>query len=277
MKVNSETKICLGIGDPIKQSIGPIIYNKVYQELGIDDRFVYLSCLVKAENIGDFIKGMRAMGIRGATCTMPHKEIVMQHLNKIDEHAQAIGAVNTVVNDDGVLIGYNTDWIGAVKPLEEITELKDKKAAVIGAGGAAKAFAYGLTRAGCDVTIYNRTAEKAHVLAEKFECKYAPLANQAEIKHADIVCNATSIGFIGQEDQTPIDTAHLGSNQIVFDAVYSPLETKLLKEAAGKGAQVVSGLEMYLYQGYEQVKLYTGREAPKEAMRRFVMELKNAK
>ncbi len=277
MRVNSTTKICLGIGDPIKQSIGPIIYNKVYKELGIDDQFIYLSCLVKAENIEDFIKGVRAMGIRGATCTMPHKEIVMPYLDKIDEHAQAIGAVNTVVNDDGVLTGYNTDWVGAVKPLEAITELKGKKVAVIGAGGAAKAFVYGLTHKGCDVTIYNRTPEKAKVLAEKFNCKYASLSEQENIKNADIVCNATSVGFVGQEDQMPIDVSDITPDQIVFDAVYSPIETVLLKEAEKVGAQTISGIEMYLSQGYEQVKLYTGHDAPEQAMRNFVMELRNAK
>ncbi len=277
MRINSSTKICMGIGDPIKQSIGPIIYNKVYAELGIDDQFIYLSSLVKAEGIEDFIKGARAMGLRGITCTMPHKESVMPLLDKIEEGAEKIGAVNTIVNDDGVLSGYNTDWVGALKPLKKITELNGKKAAVIGAGGAAKAFVYALTSEGADVTIYNRTLDKAKALAERFGCDYAALKEQREIKNADIVCNATSIGFIGQEDQIPIDIANIHSNQIVFDAVYSPLETQLLKEATSKGATTISGIEMYLNQGYEQVRLYTGHEAPEKAMRNFVMELRNAK
>lgn len=279
MRINSSTKICMGIGDPIKQSIGPIIYNKVYEELGIDDKFLYVSCRVKTEDIGDFIKGARAMGLRGITCTMPHKESVMQHLDEIEDGAKKIGAVNTIVNDDGKLTGYNTDWIGALKPLQSVIELDGKKAVVIGAGGAAKAFVQALTNAGCDVTIYNRTVEKAKTLAERFNCQYSSLDEQSEIKNADIVCNATSIGFAGKdaENELPFNAENLISAQIVFDAVYSPLETPLLKAAAKAGAKTISGIEMYLYQGFEQVKLYTGYEAPKEAMRKFVMEVMNAR
>lgn len=279
MRINSSTKICVGIGDPIKQSIGPVIYNKVYKELGIDDKFLYVSCQVKAEDIGDFIKGARAMGLRGITCTMPHKESVIQHLDEIEAGAKKIGAVNTIVNDDGKLTGYNTDWVGALKPLQNITDLQGKTAAIIGAGGAAKAFVQALTSEGCKVTIYNRTVDKAKILAERFNCEYESLDNQDKIKQADIICNATSIGFRGKdaEDQLPIKAENIDSHQIVFDAVYSPLETPLLKAAAAAGAQTISGIEMYLYQGFEQVKLYTGYEAPKESMRKFVMELVNAK
>lgn len=275
--LSSKTKLCVGIGDPIKQSIGPIVYNKAYEQLGVSDEFVYLSFLIKADDIEDFIKGVRAMGLRGITCTMPHKEIVMPHLDKIDEHAEKIGAVNTVVNDDGVLTGYNTDWIGAVKPLKNVTELKGKNVAVIGAGGAAKAFVYGLTKEGCEVTIYNRTIEKAKDLAERFNCDYRSLDNQSGIKDADIVCNATSVGFVGQDAEMPIGPENLSSNQIVFDAVYSPLKTELLKYAESIGAKIIYGSEMYLHQGFEQIKLYTGHDAPEEAMRSFVMELINAK
>lgn len=277
MRINSTTKICLGIGDPIKQSIGPIIYNKVYKELGIDNQFIYLSCLVKSNDIEDLVKGVRAMGIRGVTCTMPHKEIIMPHLDKIDDHAEQIGAVNTVVNDNGVLTGYNTDWVGATKALKAVTDLKGKKVAIIGAGGAAKAFAYGLTHEGCEVTIYNRTVAKAKALAERFNCKYSSLNEQSNIKNVDIVCNATSLGFIGNENQLPIERENLAPNQIVFDAVYSPLKTEFLKAAESFGARIVYGTEMYLYQGFEQVKLYTGHDAPQETMRSFVMELINAK
>jgi shikimate dehydrogenase len=279
MRINSSTKICMGIGDPIKQSIGPIIYNKIYEKLGIDDEFLYISCKIKAEDIGDFIKGARAMGLRGITCTMPHKESVMQYLDEIEEGAKKIGAVNTIVNDEGKLTGYNTDWIGALRPLQKVTDLAGKKAAVIGAGGAAKAFVQALTSSGCDVKIYNRTIEKAQILAERFNCEYASLEDQSDLNETEIICNATSVGFVGKEaeGQLPIDQANLNSQQIVFDAVYSPLETPLLKAAQEAGAQTISGIEMYLYQGLEQVKLYTGQDAPEEAMRNYIMELMNAR
>lgn len=279
MRINSSTKICMGIGDPIKQSLGPVLHNIGYGALGIDDKFVYVSSRVKPEALKDFMNGARAMGLRGITCTLPHKEAVMEYLDEIDDDAQKIGAVNTIVNNEGILKGYNTDFIGVIKPLKSITGLKGKKAAVIGAGGAAKAFIYGLITEGCEVTVYNRTTDKAKALAERFNCAYSPLDEQSGIKNADIVCNASSVGLAGSKmaDKSPVDADKLSSNQIVFDAVYAPLETKLLKDAKVVGANIIHGTEMLLYQGDAQFKLYTGYDAPEQEMRKALMEKLNAK
>ncbi|HEX5456299.1 MAG TPA: 3-phosphoshikimate 1-carboxyvinyltransferase [Candidatus Saccharimonadales bacterium] len=262
-------KICMVIGDPIKHSLSPDIHNLGYRELGIDDEFVYEARRVKPDNVGSFIEQIKNRDIRGVSLTMPHKELVIPFLDSIDPIAEKIGAVNTIVQENGILRGYNTDWIGAVEPLRRITELKEKKAAIIGGGGTAKAFAYGLTRAGCDVTIYNRTVDKARLLAERFGCKYADLQAIEEIKDCDIICNTTSVGM--DEDKSPINPSLLQSGQIVYDVVYSPLKTRLLKDAEKSGAKTISGIEMLLEQAFAQFRLFTGKDAPEEIIRKSII------
>jgi shikimate dehydrogenase len=263
-------KICMVIGNPIKHSLSPDIHNLGYKALGIDNDFKYEARRVKSEDIGNFIEQAKTGNIRGVSLTMPHKELVLPFLDSIDPIAESIGAVNTIVQENGILRGYNTDWIGAVKPLERITGLKGKKAAIIGAGGAAKAFAYGLTRAGCEVTIYNRTVEKAKLLAERFNCNYASLEAVEGIKDSDIICNTTSVGM--DEDKSPIDSSLLSRGQIVYDVVYSPLKTRLIKDAENAGAKTITGIEMLLEQAFAQFMLFTGKDAPEETVRKTILE-----
>src|SRR3989344_3011268 len=154
-------KICLSIGYPIKISKSPLMHNTGYKKLGIDDQFIYLSAEVKPKDLKMAIDGARAFGIRGISVTMPYKEKVMKYLDKIDTEAKIIGAVNTIVNNDGVLTGFNTDSTGAIMALEKKTNLKGKKVALIGAGGAARAIVYGLTRKGAIVKIFNRSLDNA--------------------------------------------------------------------------------------------------------------------
>jgi shikimate dehydrogenase len=267
MNITSKTKICMVIGDPIEHSLGPQKYNTVYQKLGIDDEFVYVACRVKISDVADFIKGVRAMDIRGISCTIPHKVEVMKYLDKIDPVAARIGAVNTIVNDDGVLTGYNTDWLGAVIPLERVTPLKGKTVALLGAGGAARAIAYGVKERGAELTIYNRTPEKARELADAVGVKVGLIDAMDDIKQADIIINATSVGMQPNEAETPLDKQYITGKQVVLDAVYVPYETRLLREAKQQGAQVVHGSEMLLHQGIAQFKLYTGRDVPEDMMR----------
>jgi shikimate dehydrogenase len=256
------------IGHPITHSLSPEMHNAGYKALGID--FVYVASDVVVEAIPDFIKGVRAMGIRGVSCTLPHKLEVMPYLDEIDPVAEKIGAVNTIVNEGGKLIGYNTDWLGVVAPLEKLVSLKGKKVAVLGAGGAARAAVYGLVNRGADVTIYNRTAQKAEALAREFGCYAASLPGE-EIKTTDIIFNATSLGLHPDEDKTPLSDTLITSRHLVFDAVYNPYETRLLREAKARGAQVIHGAEMFVYQGVAQFKLYTGHEAPVDEMRQVVL------
>ena len=263
-------KICLSIGYPIKTSNSPSLHNAGYKKLGIDDEFIYLRAEVKPKDLKMAIDGVRGLGIRGVSVTMPHKQEVMKFLDKIDIEARRIGAVNTIVNTNGKLTGFNTDSIGAIVALEKKTNLKGKKVAVIGAGGAARAIVYGLKKKGSIVKIFNRTLDHAKVLSKEFGCEYGDLNSLEQLASLDIIINATSVGM--NEDKSPVDKKFLNKNQIIFDAVYSPKETKLIKDAKEKGAKVVYGYEMLLYQGVEQFRLYTGFDAPIEAMREVLVK-----
>lgn len=269
MSDNSLTKICLSIGYPIKSSKSPSLHTIGYKALGIEEKFVYLRAEVKPENLKMAVDGIRGLSMRGVSVTMPHKQEIMKYLDKIDETAEKIGAVNTVVNDDGVLTGFNTDWIGAINALKQKTEINDKKVAVIGAGGAAKAIVFGIIKKMGKVKIFNRTKEKAEEIAKEFGCEFGGLDEISEIKDFDIIVNSTSVGM-GNAEESPVDKSLIHENQIVFDVVYNPKETKFLREAKEKGAIVVYGTDMLLYQGVEQFKLYTGLEAPIDEMRNFM-------
>jgi shikimate dehydrogenase len=269
MKITAKTKICMVIGDPIEHSLSPQMHNAGYEALHIDNQFVYVACHVDVKHIENFITGVRAMRIRGISCTIPHKIAIMPYLDEIDETAKKIGAVNTIVNEDGKLIGYNTDWLGILTPLEKITKLKDKTIALIGAGGAARAIAYAVTKQNAKLTIYNRTFEKAKKLADEFESTALSLNQIENIKYANIIINATSVG-LKNKNETIVPKQYITKNQIIFDAVYGH-ETKILKDAKEKGAKTISGIDMLLYQGLAQFKLFTGLDAPVEAMKKVLL------
>lgn len=270
--ISGKTKICMVIGDPIQHSLSPKMHNAAFEALGIDNEFVFVASQVKPEDLSDFVKGVRTMGIRGLACTIPHKTAIIKYLDYMDEVAQKIGSVNTVVNDGGILKGYNTDWLGVTGPLEKITSLDDKTVALIGAGGAARAVAYAVMKKGAKLTIYNRSLEKAERLAKEFGGKALSLHHLEKIKDADIIFNATPLGMYPNEDKTPIPNELMRKNQIVFDAVYTPFETKLLRDAKSKGAQIISGVEMFVKQGAAQFKLYTGFDAPVDAMKKVLVK-----
>lgn len=257
------------IGDPINHSLSPNMHNFGYIALGVYKDNLFIPVRVKNKNLKKFIEAVETLGINGISVTSPYKETIIKYLDGLEEDAKKIGAVNTIINEGGKLIGYNTDWIGAVVPLEKRTNLKGKKVAVLGAGGAAKAVVFGLTKKGAKVKIYNRTLRKAKLLADQYNCEFGSLSNLKEVKDMDIIINATSIGM--NEDKSPLDKKYISKGQIVFDCVYSPLKTKLLKDAKSKGALVILGTEMLLYQAAEQFRLYTGVDAPVEAMRKFLL------
>ncbi len=267
--ITALTKICMVIGAPIEQSLSPQMHNAGYKALGIDDKFVYVATHVRIENIEDFIKGVRAMNIRGISCTFPHKLAVIPYINEIDETAKKIGAVNTIVNENGKLIGYNTDWLGILKPLEKVTILQNKTVAVLGAGGAARAIAYAVTNKQAKLFIFKRTLGKAKTLAEEFGADAYSMDEIEKIKSADIVINATTVG-LHEKNKTPLEKGLINSNHIIFDIVYGDKETQLIRDAKEKGAQTISGIEMLLYQGVEQFKLYTGHDAPVDVMRKVL-------
>ncbi|MDE2590954.1 MAG: shikimate dehydrogenase [Patescibacteria group bacterium] len=258
------------IGDPVEHSISPQMHNACYKALGIDKEFIFLAAHVSPQNLEHAIQGIRALGIHAVTITIPHKTAVIGLLDAIDPIAEKIGAVNTIVNKNGKLTGFNTDWIGIDKSLKKIINLKNKKAAILGAGGAARAAICTAKKVGAQVYIFNRTAENAKMLAEEFQTEYDSIDKIESILTCDVIINTTSVGL--NSDETPIPSDAIRKEQIVFDIIYTPFETQLLKLAKGKGACVIHGTDMLLYQAIAQFNIYTGRSAPEEVMRKAIIE-----
>lgn len=266
-----QKKVCMIMGNPVDHSLSPLIHNVGYKALGIDGEYEYLSKRVRPQEIEKFIREVRKKQILGVSCTVPNKEAVIPFLEEIDETAQKIGAVNTITNQNGTLKGHNTDWIGAVKAISTVTEIKSKKIAIIGAGGTSKALIFGLLRSGAHVIIYNRSIIKAKSLAVQFACEFRSLSEMSDLSDIDVICNATPVGM-NNPNLSPVPKDLILDKHIVFDAVYSPYTTKLLNDAKQKGATIVHGTEMLLEQAYAQFKLFTGVDAPKKAMKAALMD-----
>jgi shikimate dehydrogenase len=237
-----------------------------YAALGLP--FAYVP--FEVEDLAASLAGMRALGIRGLGVSHPFKQEVMPLLDAIDPVAARIGAVNTIVNEgrDG-LRGHNTDWLGAVKALEEVTTLEGTRVLVLGAGGAARAVAFGLRERAARVTIANRDRAKADAVAADTGAESTGFGEAERAAAYDVVVNATTIG---QRDQGPASTASpvpaaaLRPGLVVMDIVYKPVRTPLLEIAAGRGAVAVHGGRMLLHQAAAQFELYTGERAPLDAM-----------
>jgi shikimate dehydrogenase len=235
------------------------VHNAAYAALGLDYTFVCFG----VEDVPSAIAAMRALGIRGMNVSMPHKQAVIPHLDALDETARAIGAVNTINHVDGRLTGYNTDCVGAVRALEEITTLLDQRIALLGAGGAARAIAYGLREAGARVTVFNRTAEKAQ--ARDFGLAFGGTLADFDAAAFDGVVNATAAGFRAP-DVNPI-AGQLAPHLFVMDAAFIPVRSRLIRDAEELGCRTSDGTRMLLHQFRGQIELYTGgHEAPMDAM-----------
>ncbi len=247
-------KIYGGIGNPMSESKGYIIHNALFKENKLNS--VYLNLLVG--DLREFIKKISSL-LSGFSVTMPHKQQIIKYIYEMDPIAKKIGAVNTVINKNGKLIGYNTDITGAINAIEEKTEIKNKNIVILGAGGAARAIALGILEKKGKLTILNRTVKKAEALAKEFNCSFGSLNKFEKIK-ADILINTTSVGMHPNIDETPIN-AKLVKNMVVFDAIYNPEKTRLLQEAEKNNCATISGREMFLNQAAGQFKLWTGKEA----------------
>ncbi len=249
------------LGHPVRHSLSPAMHNAAFRQQDINA--VYLAFDVT--DLRDALKGVKALHIKGLSVTIPHKEEIIAHLDHIDPVASRIGAVNTVVNRQGILHGYNTDWIGAIAALEEVTTLQGKKALVLGAGGSARAVCMGLREKHCAIHIANRTRERAERLASECGASWSGL-DGVEGLEADILINTTSVGMSPNEDAIPVQPDVLSHVETVMDLVYSPAETRLLREARTRDIAVVSGLRMLLHQAAAQFELWTGRSAPADLM-----------
>jgi 3-dehydroquinate dehydratase / shikimate dehydrogenase len=272
-EINKETKLYGIIGNPVSHSMSPAIHNASFIEKGLNNVYVPL----KIANIGTFMKECRRMDFQGFSVTIPHKESVLPFLNNIDHTAKKIGAINTIVNQDGKLTGYNTDCMAAIMGLEcSLKETNDtlsnKKISIIGAGGAARAVAFGLKEKGCDITIFNRTIERAEKLSHDVKCRFERFEELYKLD-SDILINTTPIGMFPDIDQTPIPKNILKEAMIVFDAIYNPVETRLLRDAKEKGCHTVNGLSMFINQAAEQFRLWTNIDPPVELMTNIVKEI----
>lgn len=269
--IDAKTKLCCVIGNPIAQSLSPQLHNSLYKAMGLN--FAFLAFQVS--DVKHAIAGFKALNVVGISVTIPHKLEVMKYLDDIDETAKSIGAVNTIVNKEGKLIGTNTDWLGAVKALEKKTHLSGKNVALLGAGGAARAVAYGLTKSKAKVSIFNRSLDKARQLRNIFNLAGAySLGETDKIADADIIVNTTSMGMIPNDKLTPIPMDCINSKQIVFDIIHTPTQTRLLKNAQKKKAVVIYGFEMLLYGAAKQFELYTEKKAPIGLMEKILKGIK---
>lgn len=263
-EVTARSSLCLVLGDPISHSLSPAMHNAGYRDAGVP--FIMAASHVVPASLPDAIRGVRALGVRGLAVTMPHKVEICALLDHLDPVAAAIGAVNTVVNSGGVLTGHNTDWEGIVRPLERRTPLQGKRVAVLGAGGAAQAAAYGCFSRGASVAIFNRTAQRAHAVAKATGAEVLSLSDVGELKRFDIVINTTSIGMGEASGESPVPPGILASGQIIFETIYHPSSTALVKIAEQAGATAIRGIEMFLAQGLAQFELHTGVKGPHAAM-----------
>ena len=279
MKISGTTKICGIIGDPVEHTLSPAMHNAAFKALRLD--FVYVAFKVEKEELRNAMSGVRSLGIHGLNVTMPHKNSIANYLDELDSTAKFIGTVNTVVNANGRLMGFNTDGMGALKALKENGVIPTgKKLVLFGAGGAANAIAFQAAQEVEKLVILNRTAEKAERLAETLGKKFNKwvVGNslsashiKEELKDSDILINATSVGMHPNIEQSPVRPELLRPDLCVMDIVYNPLETQLAKDAKACGAKVISGVEMLIYQGAASFEIWTNKHAPIKTMKRAIL------
>ncbi|XP_039690771.1 bifunctional 3-dehydroquinate dehydratase/shikimate dehydrogenase, chloroplastic isoform X2 [Medicago truncatula] len=281
-QIGPDTKVYGIVGKPVSHSKSPILFNEAFKTIGFDGVFVFLL----VDDLANFLRTYSSTDFVGFSVTIPHKEAALKCCDEVDPVAKSIGAVNCVVRrpTDGKLIGYNTDYVGAISAIEDglrgkhidsgtaVSPLAGKLFVVIGAGGAGKALAYGAKEKGARIVIANRTYDRARELADVIGGDALTL-NDLDNYHPEdgmILANTTSIGMQPKVDETPISKHALKFYSLVFDAVYTPKMTRLLKEAEESGATIVTGLEMFIGQAYRQYEHYTGLPAPKELFRKIM-------
>ena len=277
--INGRTKVCCLIGKPVSHSLSPVIHNAAFRELNLN--YIYVAFNVERDSLKTAIRGIKSLGIRGVNVTMPHKTEVIEYIDVVDDNAREIRAVNTIVNDNGILKGYNTDGIGALKAIKRFTSIEGRRILLIGAGGAGRAIATELSKYASELIILNRTVSKAAEIALKLSKKGYKVRGRGlnrriierEIKKVDLIINATPIGMKEVVSSSPVPKELLSPDMVVFDIVYEPLETELLQYAKSLGCLTIDGLWMLIYQAAEAFKLWTDKEAPIEVMRKAALEV----
>ncbi|MBZ5679734.1 MAG: shikimate dehydrogenase [Acidobacteriia bacterium] len=265
-QVDAATRVYGVAGDPVAHSLSPAIMNAAFRRENVNG--VYLA--LHAKLLKDLLTCVREIPIHGISVTMPYKESILSHLDNTDSHTTKIGACNTVVRaQDGNLYGFNTDAAGIVRPLERrLNTLEDARILVLGAGGAARAAVFGLKERGSEVYILNRSLASAKKLARQARARTIKRADLKKLAF-DVIINATPVGM-GNTRETPLQDKEINA-RFVFDMVYDPAETRLLKLAKERGAQIIPGIEMFVHQAARQFEIWTGKPAPWDEMLKVVL------
>lgn len=280
--INSDTKLCCLIGDPVVQSPSPGMHNNAFKSVNLN--FIYLSFRVTKEDLESAINGLRTLGVKGFNITIPHKEAALKLVDEVDKLSDDIGAINTVVNNDGKLFGINTDVEGFLSPLKEKEiNLKNKKSMILGAGGAARACIAGLIHEDCtDLVILNRDPKRATEMVSHlkkkldFDAKIGIMNKENLSKYIgdmDLIVNTTPIGMFPHVGVSPIPKKLLREDQIIYDIVYKPIKTKLIEHAESVGATVIHGYEMLASQAAISFNLWTNSDLHKGIMRRTALQI----
>ena len=263
-QVDVATRVYGVAGDPVSHSLSPIIMNTALRRENVNA--VYLA--LHAKSLKDLLTCVREIPIHGLSITMPHKEAILQYLDNTDSHTTKIGACNTVVRaQDGKLYGFNTDTAGVVRPLEQRIALEGARILVLGAGGAARAAVFGLKERGCEVFILNRTPAPAQKLARQAKARTIKRQDLRKLAF-DVIVNATPVGM-SNSSESPLNENEINA-KYAFDMVYDPPETRFLKTAKARGAQIIPGIEMFVHQAARQFEIWTGKPAPWDDMLRVV-------
>jgi 3-dehydroquinate dehydratase / shikimate dehydrogenase len=264
-QVDIATRVYGVAGDPIGHSLSPAIMNAAFRRENVNA--VYLA--LHAKTLKDLLNCVREIPIHGLSVTMPYKEAILPYLDNTDSHTTKIGACNTVVRaQDGKLYGFNTDTSGVVRPLERrLSTLQDAKILVLGAGGAARAAVFGLKERGAEVYILNRHAAAGQKLARRAHARSIKRTDLKKLAF-DVIINATPVGM-GHSRETPLQEKEINA-RFVFDMIYDPVETPLLKLAKQRGAQIIPGIEMFVHQAARQFEIWTGKPAPQDDMLQVV-------
>lgn len=265
--MNNTHSIFALFGNPVTHSLSPLMHRTAYEYMNVHADYVAF-CV---ENLEKAVEGVRGLNIQGVSVTIPFKTDILPWLDELDDTALKIGAVNTVRNDNGRLTGFNTDAAGLMQDLAEIMTMEGKRIVILGAGGAARSAVYGGLREGAQVIICNRTSAKGERLADEFHCSFRPFSELSHIE-ADILVNTTSVGMSPATEQSPVKADILKRFACVVDIIYNPFKTRLLKDAEAAGCQTRNGIGMFVHQGAEQIRLWTGLTPPVDLMRQVVME-----
>lgn len=279
-QIDARTKVCAILGHPVAHSLSPDIHNAAFEALGLP--FVYVAHDVLPGNVATALAGARAMGYRGLSVTIPHKIEAMQAVDHVDETARVIGCINTVVNDEGRLLGYNSDGLGALGALRDAgNDPEGRNVLVLGSGGAARAIAVTIAREAppARLTILgiemDQLQQLVHDVRERGKAEVAggeltERALREALAQAEIVLHCSPVGMHPKEHESVVPAGLFRTGLVVFDAVYTPRRTRLLTDAGAAGCRTVEGIEMFLGQAYVQFELWTGQRAPRDVMRKVV-------